>query len=290
MKKTAAALIMALLVTAAAGTLLTRSGKANPYSQAQYKGTIAPPSRPTITISSPENNTSHKTTNLTIILNVTIAKTTVENYDEFISRVYYTADWQQNETYIYKYYNPDPSHILPKISEFSYSLNLTDIPEGKHNLTFHAVERGYYYASFFEYYGFSANVSSQLSFTVDTISPNVTIMPMNKTLSDDDASLHYVVDESVAKVVYSLDGQENMTVLGNFTLPALSFGEHNLTVYAWDEAGNVGASETVAFTVAEPEGFPTVPVAAVSAVSIAAVAAAGLLLYNRKRRREAPRA
>ncbi|HEX9262092.1 MAG TPA: hypothetical protein VF893_06140 [Candidatus Bathyarchaeia archaeon] len=287
MRRTAAVFLMTFLVAAAAGTLLVRLGKANPYSQAQYKGTIAPPSRPTITISSPENNTSHKTTNLTIILNVTIAKTTVENYDEFISRVYYTADWQQNETYIYKYYNPDPSHILPKISEFSHSLNLTEIPEGKHNLTFHAVERGYYYASFFEYYGFSANVSSQLSFTVDTISPNVTIMPMNETLGADNVPLHYAVDESAARIAYSLDGQENMTVFGNFTLPALSFGEHNVTVYAWDAAGNVEASETSSFTVTEPESFPTVPVLAASAISIAAVTAAGLVLTRRKRRREA---
>jgi len=220
---------------------------------------------------------------LTIILNVTIAKTTVENYDEFISRVYYTADWQQNETYIYKYYNPDPSHILPKISEFSYSLDLTEIPEGRHNLTFHAVERGYYYASFFEYYGFSANVSSQLSFTVDTISPNVTILPMNETLGVDDVPLRYAVDESAARIAYSLDGQENMTVFGNFTLPALSFGEHNVTVYAWDAAGNVGASETATFTVAEPDSFPTVPVAAVSAASIVAVAS---LVFTRRRRRK----
>ncbi len=63
-----------------------------------------------------------------------------------------------------------------------------------------------------------------------------------------------------------------------------------LLVYAWDAAGNVGASEIVAFTVAEPEPelepFPTVPAAAISVASIAAVAA-GLLLYHRKRREEA---
>ncbi len=286
MRKAGAALITALLITAVAGTFLLRLGNANPYSQAVYKGTIAPPSKPTITISSPENNTSHKTTNLTIVLNVSIAKTTVENYEEFISRVYYTSDWQQNENDIYKYYNPDPSYIRPKISEFSYSLNLTEIPDGKHNITFHAVERGYFYASIFEYYGFSANASSQLSFTVDIISPNVTIMPVNETLSADDVSLNYAVDESVAKIVYSLDGQEYMTIVGNLTLPRLSFGKHNVTVYAWDVAGNVGASETVSFTVAETESFPTVPVAAVSVASIAAGAAGLLLFYRRKRHGE----
>ncbi len=287
MRETLLALLAALLITAAAGTFFMELGKANPYSQAQYKGTISPPSKPTITISSPENNTSLRTTNLTVVLNVNITKTTVENYDEFISRVCYTADWQQNETYIYKYYNPDPSYILPKISEFSYSLNLTDIPEGKHNVTFTAVERGYYYASFFEYYMLSGNVSSQLSFTVDTIPPNVAVLPMNKTLSADEVPLPYAVDESAARVAYSLDRGENVTVFGNFTLSALSFGEHNVTIYAWDAAGNVGASETVTFTVAEPESFPTFPVAAVPAVSIAAVITVLIPLTRRRRRKEA---
>ncbi len=147
-------------------------------------------------------------------------------------------------------------------------------------MTFTAVERGYYYASFFEYYGFSANVSSQLSFTVDTIPPNVAVLPMNKTLSAGEVSLSYALDESSARVAYSLDGKENVTVFGNFTLPALSFAEHNVTVYAWDAAGNVGASETVAFTVAKPESFPTMPIAA--SIATVAIVCVGLLTYFKK--------
>ena len=37
---------------------------------------------------------------------------------------------------------------------------------------------------------------------------------------------------------------------------------HNVTVYARDEFENVGASETVHFTVELPESFPTTLVAA----------------------------
>ena len=65
-------------------------------------------------------------------------------------------------------------------------------------------------------------------------------------------------------------------------MPKLPSGEHNVTVYAWDAAGNVGASETVTFTVAEPDIFPTVPVTAVFTASISALAA-GFFLYHRKR-------
>jgi hypothetical protein len=76
-----------------------------------------------------------------------------------------------------------------------------------------------------------------------------------------------------------------VTVAGNTTLAGLSAGVHNVTVYAWDTAGNMGTSPTVTFTIAKPEPFPTAQVAAVSGVS-AAVACLGLLLYFKKRKKE----
>jgi hypothetical protein len=68
------------------------------------------------------------------------------------------------------------------------------------------------------------------------------------------------------------------------TLTRLSNGAHNVTVYAADEAGNMGASETATFIVAKPEPFPLVPVAAASVASAGIVAAVGLLLYFKKRK------
>jgi hypothetical protein len=87
-----------------------------------------------------------------------------------------------------------------------------------------------------------------------------------------------------------------MTITGNTTLSGLSDGFHSLTVYANDNIGRFGASETLYFSIAkekEPEPsesqeplepFPTVPVAVACGVSIAAVAV-GLLLYFKKRKR-----
>jgi hypothetical protein len=89
------------------------------------------------------------------------------------------------------------------------------------------------------------------------------------------------VNESVSKVTYSLDGHENVTITGNTTLNGLSNGAHNVIVYAQDNAGNIGAFETIYFSISEP--FPTTLVVA-TIVSVAVVAA-GLLLYFRKRRR-----
>jgi hypothetical protein len=61
---------------------------------------------------------------------------------------------------------------------------------------------------------------------------------------------------------------------------------HNVTAYAWDVAGNVGTSETITFTIAEPELFPATPatVASVASVASVATAGAGLLVYFKKRK------
>jgi hypothetical protein len=76
-----------------------------------------------------------------------------------------------------------------------------------------------------------------------------------------------------------------VTVAGNATLTSLSFGVNNVTVYAWDVAGNVGASETITFNIAEPEpeSFPAAPFAVASAPSITVVSVA-LLVYFKKRK------
>jgi hypothetical protein len=89
------------------------------------------------------------------------------------------------------------------------------------------------------------------------------------------------VTESVSQVTFSLDAKENVTTSGNITLSGLANGNHNITVYAMDKAGNT-ASQTIYFTIAEP--FPTATVAAVSG-TVVAVACIGLLLYYRKRSR-----
>jgi hypothetical protein len=128
----------------------------------------------------------------------------------------------------------------------------------------------------------------------------------------------------VYPVFYSLDGQENVavenvtvisekeatppsglsvtrtTVRGRCVLSNLTEGWHNLTLYMivdrevylykTYEKGEILSSESTRFfidTVAEPESFPVVPVVAVSAASITAVACAGLILTRRKHRKEA---
>jgi hypothetical protein len=58
---------------------------------------------------------------------------------------------------------------------------------------------------------------------------------------------------------YSLDGEANVTVIGNITLYGLATGLHNITVYAIDSNGLSGGSELVTFTIEQQqmESFPS---------------------------------
>jgi hypothetical protein len=115
-----------------------------------------------------------------------------------------------------------------------------------------------------------------------TVPPTVRVVsPENKTYNVTSVSLVFTVNKPVVWMGYSLDCKQNVTVTGNTTLTGLSSGLYNVTVYANDTYGNMGASETIDFTIQEP--FPVVPVAAASVAVV--VVGAGLLVYFKKRRR-----
>ncbi len=123
---------------------------------------------------------------------------------------------------------------------------------------------------------------------VDRTPPEISNLSVkNQTYLSRDVALNFTLNDNALHVAYSLDGAENVTIEGNTTLHGIPAGLHNLTVYAWDSAGNVGASETVSFTVAVPEqspdAFPIVTVAAVF-VAVAAVVAVSAVVYLKKRR------
>jgi hypothetical protein len=102
--------------------------------------------------------------------------------------------------------------------------------------------------------------------------------PKSKTYDTRDVSLTFTVNEPASWVAYSLDRQDNVTITANITLSGLSKSAHNVTVYAKDITGNIGASETIHFTIIER--FPIEWVMA--SVVIAAVVGVGLLVYFKK--------
>jgi parallel beta-helix repeat protein len=114
-------------------------------------------------------------------------------------------------------------------------------------------------------------------------SPRISILsPVNQAFNESGVSLVFTVNKPVNWMGYSLDGQDNVTVAGNATLSGLTNGVHNVTVYAKDTFGNVGASETVSFSVEVP--FPaTLVIAPVAGV---AVIGAVLAIYFKKRKHQ----
>jgi len=119
-------------------------------------------------------------------------------------------------------------------------------------------------------------------FGYGTISPVVAVVsPENKNYTSSNVSLAFAVNKPASWMGYSLDGQDNVTITGNTTLSGLSSGLHNITVYAKDTFENMGTSETITFSIAEP--FPTTLV--IASVASAVVVGAGLLVYFRKRNR-----
>ena len=288
MKKTKVALIMALLITAAVEILLVNSAMANPFTNSQYSGSTGAPSgapSPTVSILYPEDHKAYNTDSITLNFNTSVEQISEISPNQVAVRgmqiieSYFTADWLPNQTKI---------EIAPYLNAegASVSLNLTGVPDGKHSLRVYVLAKGSIIDPF-HWYDFKTVGFSRVNFIVDTSPPSISVsQTRNETHVESETlevPLNFTLNEPAMKISYVLDGMKKVTIDGNTTLSVLSNGKHSLTVYAWDAAGNVGASETATFTVAKPESFPTFPVVTVSTASTG-FAAAGLLIYRKRKR------
>jgi len=265
-KASAPALITALLFSVLVGTLFVDLSTANPIMDQK-------PIYREIAIQAPQSNTYNLNT---LLLNFTV-KTNFNNCNCFFSLdEQATVKVEEirfvNQTLIsndapygsYVEYVFEAETVLPVLSDGAHSLAV-------------------YYCAWplgpipanYEFLG-------SVQFSVDTTPPLVAILSLeNKTYVVTEVPLDFTISEAVSNVSYCLDEQDNVTITGNASLPALSFGSHNIVVYATDLVGNTGASETITFTVAA--SFPLTSVAAASIASVTIVGF-GLLVYFRKRR------
>jgi hypothetical protein len=288
-------LILSLLVSVLAGTLLIQNAARTFTVQAETSNsnTIMDGSPSgNITIQSPENKTYNEN-NVTLAFTIESGAQPVEYFNGTLFSLflrhgealdYDTSNlidlmWHTNLLGDFPFW---PFLTLSNLGNNLYVGNstLTNLSQGPHNITvWIRAEKNY--LSYGVRVGY---VLTTVSFNIDSIPPNISILsPEPKAYNTSDVPLDFTVNETVAQISYSLDGQENITAAGNMTLTQLSNGAHNVTVYATDEAGNMGASETVTFTVAVPEPFPTTLV--IASVIIVAVISVGLLVYFKKRKR-----
>lgn len=216
---------------------------------------FAPPDTtpPTISVLSPENKT-YLVEDVPLIFTVS----------ESTSWISYSLNSQMNVT-------------------ISGNTTIVDLSDGTHTITVYANDT-------------AGNMGSSdlVYFTLDITPPSISIMsPENKTYDTTDISLTFTVDESVLWMAHSLDGQINMTITENTTLSELSDGSHSLIVYAYDAAGNTGASEIIYFNIEtqqpepQPEPESAVPwqLWIIAIIVVIAVVGTALLVYFLKKRK-----
>ena len=282
------ALLSTLLFTGAAGTQISKKVEAWPPYETDYESLMA------ISVSSPENSRLYSTDALKLNFSVTAGNNTNSS---LISNVCYKTDWQEESSTVfsfdgyflrelmYQLLSPRQIIVLPT-TRFSTSLNITEVPDGNHSITIYASM--WHYSSmerrmdvFEEYFDYDdltiASIEKTVAFTIDTTPPVISILSTRDKYDTSDVFLNFTVDELVSQITYSLDGQDKVAIPENTTLTELSNGDHNVTVYATDLAGNT-SSETMYFSVEIP--FPTLLVATASIVIVVVVAV--LLLYMRK--------
>jgi len=281
------AIALALLLTLAASlSIVFVPASANPY---MYHKDVSKPAyvKPiNITVSSPKENAFY-TNGSTITLSFNVTGPDATNLlTKYISTVDYKGDWMQNPEHAYRTKNFEEytPNDFPFFLEFNFNIN--DIPEGKHSIVINSTGGGGFAdMGTLTWYNFNTASLKTVNFTIDSTIPEVALIhPRNETYESPDVPLDFVLNETLSEVTFSIDGLDNVTLAENTTLTGLSLGTHNVTVYANDMAGNVGASKTLLFAVSEPKRFTISPDAGV-VIGLTLMIATGLLIYAKKLRR-----
>jgi hypothetical protein len=125
----------------------------------------------------------------------------------------------------------------------------------------------------------TADNNEYIPFGYGTIPPVVSAVSVQKGINvRGNVSFNFSTNKLAERIDYSLDGADNVTITGNFTLTELSLGWHNVRIYATDSFGNVGTSETINFTVGDT--FPIIWLAITASAVIIGIIA--LMIYQRK--------
>ena len=210
------------------------------------------------------------------------------SFDTVLTSVSYKASWLDQPVIIYAGNIGNPNAL----STLSYNLSLANIPEGHRQIIVTASEEGYI-TNITDYWSFSASTSGVFNFNVVPLSISF-ISPTEGQVFNSTGTfaglipLAFNVNGAPTWLAYSLDNLASNEIEGNTTLVGLTNGHYSLTIYAEDSFGNIGKSEPIDFTIAEPEPvhtFPTVTVATISVVVVAVVGISFAVLYHRKHRK-----
>jgi len=257
MKRTALALtlVMALLFSAVAGMQTVE------VAQAQFFG------QPFIWTDSPSSTVVY--TNTTIPLKA-YAIIHIDAPD--IVYFLYCVDENSNVTLTNLNKTKVGIHRAEEGYKFYTTSVLENLTEGNHTLKVYSQDAS------------GEEMSYSVEFMVDTHFkiPLLVVSPQNRTYTTSEVPLTFVCSEEITSADYQLNGIGEGPISGNLTLAGLSIGDHKIKVVVWTVRGVF--SQTIYFSVSQPEPFPTTLVAAASIAAVAAVGV-GLLVYFKKRKR-----
>lgn len=283
------ALMATLLMLSLVGVLFIKTSAAD--------SALLPPlpstpdkNEPSIVIHSPENNKAY---NLNAVLYSITVKKPSSWFDVYpvhgtIMIIDYILDSNQPVEIADEppYYEQGP---------FDFKGTLSGLSEGAHSIQVYVRADSFYnqdnrtIGKADDYY--LDTYSDWINFTVDTVSPTIHSLSIeNKTYDATGVPLNFVVSEATSGITYCLDNGGNVTIVGNTTLKGLSTGAHNVTVYAWDAAGNVGGSQTFNFVTVkntesqQSEPFRIESVAIATSITFVAVFSVGVIIYFKKRK------
>jgi hypothetical protein len=236
MRRVVVVLVVALLASALAANLLVSYADADPIIDMGLvppKSTTAPP---TILISDPQNNTTTKTSNIWLTINITFPRDPNLRWCNLIE-VYYSTSWQPSKVYVY---NDDPygfkeSVWWDQVKLWEDEVRLSGIPQGTNTVTVTAVFFGRYepytYPGTFAMSTISG--SSTVAFAVD-LKPLVigVLSPVPQACSVSDVPLTFTTNENAVRLEYCLDGQESVSVSGEFNFGWAFRGESHC-YYLW---------------------------------------------------------
>ena len=203
----------------------------------------------------------------------------------------YSIDHQENMTIpssklVFTLPNGDTGAFT--VIKCSGAVTLPQLDEGNHQLdvyaTYERISLNHNYPAFIY-------SNSTVDFIINKgIPPIISYLSItNQTYERSNLMLNCTIDKKASWVGYTLDGKENVTITNNTVLSNLTDGQHNLIVYANDTLGNMGASQTINFTVKPPPSKTIENSMAVSiiAVPVAIVFMVLVLVLLRKHRKTA---
>jgi len=227
-------------------------------------------------IQSPKENTTYPNGTIEVIFNVTINGPELINGQPISKQLgfsYYQGDWMQNRLWC-------PVYVL-KYQFHACNFSIHDVPYGQHTINFTVAGNGNFVSANHSTVGFSLEKTVSVDCFVYSNPVVEFLSPQNVNCTSSSFPLNFTVDHPVTEIAYAIDDKEPISISGNETLNNLPNGVHNVTIYATDQHGYTGVSETLSFNVNAPISFSTISAAALLIAIV--IVGSGLLIFAKKR-------